>query len=46
MANSGAYTGAKATEELFVRNFAEYEHIAGPSGSAAGGDTAESVSDT
>ncbi len=33
MANSGAFTQAKATEELFVRNFAGYEHIVAPSGS-------------
>lgn len=33
MANSGAFKQAKATEELFVRNFAGYEHIIAPSGS-------------
>ncbi|HEY4025484.1 MAG TPA: (Fe-S)-binding protein [Candidatus Dormibacteraeota bacterium] len=33
MANSGAFKQAKATEELFVRNFAGYEHIVAPSGS-------------
>ena len=33
MANSGAYREAKATEELFVRNFAGYDHIVSPSGS-------------
>ena len=33
MANSGAYREAKATEELFVRNFAGYDHIVAPSGS-------------
>lgn len=33
MANSGAFKQAKATEELFVRNFAEYEYIVAPSGS-------------
>jgi L-lactate dehydrogenase complex protein LldE len=33
MANSGAYMEAKETEELFVRNFAGYEHIVAPSGS-------------
>ena len=33
MANSGAYREAKATEELFVRNFADYDHIVAPSGS-------------
>ena len=33
MANSGAYKEAKATEELFVRNFAGYDHIVAPSGS-------------
>ena len=32
MANSGAYQEAKATEELFVRNFARYDHIVAPSG--------------
>jgi L-lactate dehydrogenase complex protein LldE len=33
MANSGAHTEAKATEELFVRNFADYDYIVAPSGS-------------
>ena len=33
MANSGAYKEAKATEELFIRNFARYDHIVAPSGS-------------
>lgn len=33
MANSGAYKEAKATEELFVRNFAGYDHVVAPSGS-------------
>jgi L-lactate dehydrogenase complex protein LldE len=33
MANSGAYTEAKATEELVIRNFAGYDHIVAPSGS-------------
>ena len=33
MANSGAYREAKATEELFVRNFVDYDHIVAPSGS-------------
>jgi len=33
MANSGAHREAKATEELFVRNFAEYDYIVAPSGS-------------
>ena len=33
MANSGAAKQARATEELFVRNFAGYEHIVAPSGS-------------
>jgi L-lactate dehydrogenase complex protein LldE len=33
MANSGAFKQAKATEELFVRNFSGYEHIVAPSGS-------------
>ena len=31
MASSGAYQEAKATEELFVRNFARYDHIVAPS---------------
>jgi L-lactate dehydrogenase complex protein LldE len=33
MANSGAQAEAKATEELFVRNFSGYDHIVAPSGS-------------
>ena len=33
MANSGAHSEAKATEELFVRNFAEYDYIVASSGS-------------
>ena len=33
MANSGAHTEAKATEELLVRNFAEYDYIVASSGS-------------
>ncbi|MEU6319907.1 (Fe-S)-binding protein [Streptomyces sp. NPDC047009] len=33
MANSGAYREAKATEELFVRNFSGYEYVVAPSGS-------------
>jgi Fe-S oxidoreductase len=33
MANSGAHTEAKATEELFVRNFAKYDYIVASSGS-------------
>jgi L-lactate dehydrogenase complex protein LldE len=33
MANSGASKQAKATEELFVRNFGGYEHVVAPSGS-------------
>ena len=33
MANSGAVKQSKATEELFVRNFAAYDHIVAPSGS-------------
>jgi L-lactate dehydrogenase complex protein LldE len=33
IANSGAYVEAKATEELFVRNFANYDHVVAPSGS-------------
>jgi L-lactate dehydrogenase complex protein LldE len=50
MANSGAFRQARATEELFVRNFAGYEHIVAPSGSCvhhlrnkftAAADTAE-----
>ena len=33
MANSGAHTESVATEELFVRNFADYDYIVSPSGS-------------
>ena len=33
MANSGAHAEAKATEELFVHNFAEYDYIVASSGS-------------
>ncbi|MBV8178147.1 MAG: (Fe-S)-binding protein [Mycobacterium sp.] len=33
MANSGAHTESTATEELFVRNFADYDYIVAPSGS-------------
>ena len=33
MANSGAHQEAKATEELFIRNFAGYDYIVAPSGS-------------
>ena len=33
MANSGAHTESAATEELFVRNFADYDYIVAPSGS-------------
>ncbi|HTR94560.1 MAG TPA: (Fe-S)-binding protein [Trebonia sp.] len=33
MANSGAQAEARATEELFVNNFAAYDHIVAPSGS-------------
>jgi L-lactate dehydrogenase complex protein LldE len=33
MANSGAQAEAAATEELFVNNFAAYDHIVAPSGS-------------
>jgi L-lactate dehydrogenase complex protein LldE len=33
MANSGAHAEAKATEELFVRNFADFDHVVAPSGS-------------
>src|SRR5215469_12646761 len=33
MANSGASKEARATEELFVRNFAPYDYIVAPSGS-------------
>ena len=33
MANSGAHTEAKATEELFVRNFADFDYVVAPSGS-------------
>ena len=31
--NSGAHTESAATEELFVRNFADYDYIVAPSGS-------------
>ena len=33
MGNSGCHDDAAATEALFVRNFADYEHIVSPSGS-------------
>jgi L-lactate dehydrogenase complex protein LldE len=33
MANSGCQDDAAATEALFVRNFAKYDYIVGPSGS-------------
>lgn len=33
MANSGAHIEARATEELFVRNFADYDYVVAPSGS-------------
>lgn len=33
MANSGAHAEAKATEELFVRNFADFDYVVAPSGS-------------
>jgi L-lactate dehydrogenase complex protein LldE len=33
MANSGAHQEARATEELFIRNFAGYDYIVAPSGS-------------
>jgi L-lactate dehydrogenase complex protein LldE len=33
MANSGAHTEAKATEELFVCNFGDYDYIVASSGS-------------
>jgi L-lactate dehydrogenase complex protein LldE len=33
MANSGAEAEARATEELFIRNFAAFEYIVTPSGS-------------
>lgn len=35
MANSGCHQDARATEALFARNFAGYEHIVTPSGSCA-----------
>jgi len=35
MANSGCHADAAATEALFVRNFAGYEHVVTPSGSCA-----------
>ena len=33
MANSGCYEEAQATEELFIKNFASFDHIVTPSGS-------------
>jgi L-lactate dehydrogenase complex protein LldE len=33
MANSGCFEEARATEELFIRNFSEFDHIVAPSGS-------------
>ena len=33
MANSGCHDDAAATERLFVKNFAEFDHVVGPSGS-------------
>ena len=33
MANSGCYEEAQATEELFIKNFAAFDHIVTPSGS-------------
>ena len=33
MANSGCHAEAAATEKLFVRNFAGFDYIVGPSGS-------------
>lgn len=33
MANSGCYEEARATEELFIRNFSRFDHIVTPSGS-------------
>jgi L-lactate dehydrogenase complex protein LldE len=33
MANSGCETDARATEELFIRNFSAFEYIVIPSGS-------------
>src|SRR5260370_36450612 len=33
MANSGCYEEAQATEELFIQNFAAFDHIVTPSGS-------------
>ena len=35
MANSGCHDDARATEALFARNFAGYDHIVTPSGSCA-----------
>jgi L-lactate dehydrogenase complex protein LldE len=35
MANSGCHADARATEALYVKNFAGYEHIVTPSGSCA-----------
>jgi len=33
MANSGCYKEARATEELFIKNFSAFDHIVTPSGS-------------
>jgi L-lactate dehydrogenase complex protein LldE len=33
MANSGCYEEARATEELFIKNFSAFDHIVTPSGS-------------
>jgi L-lactate dehydrogenase complex protein LldE len=33
MANSGCFEEARATEELFVKNFSKFDHIVTPSGS-------------
>ena len=33
MANSGAHAEAKVTEDLFVRNFADFDYVVAPSGS-------------
>jgi L-lactate dehydrogenase complex protein LldE len=33
MANSGCFEEARATEELFIKNFSEFDHIVTPSGS-------------
>lgn len=35
MANSGCHADARATEALYVKNFAGYDHIVTPSGSCA-----------